>query len=358
MCIRDRLDLTSTDKVFLPPRLTTAQRDSITVIPAGAMIYNLDENCMQYWDTARWKGDCTPAPLPGTIATLDCAGAVNNGTLASGTAAAGVSSIISYTGGNGNAHGGQIVASTGVTGLSATLAAGSFATGNGTVTYTITGTPSAAGTASFAITIGGQNCVLTRTVGNGGATVVLPGNPQAWMRHNLGADTSLDPDVPVNGIHGNYYQWGRAAIVASANSITGPIVGWGNVLAPDNSWRDAVKTGADPCPSGFRVPSSEQWNSMVNNNTTSNIGTFTSSPTNFESAKVFGSGANKLTLPASGRRSHTDGALLSRGSNGYYWSTTYGTISWAVALSFISTNVEVSLNTFRSHGASIRCIEE
>ena len=88
------LDLTSTDKVFLPPRLTTAQRDSITVIPAGAMIYNLDENCMQYWDTARWKGDCTPAPLPGTIATLDCAGAVNNGTLASGTAAAGVSSII------------------------------------------------------------------------------------------------------------------------------------------------------------------------------------------------------------------------------------------------------------------------
>ena len=98
------------------------------------------------------------------IATLACGTATNNGTLTGGTTASGVSSVISYTGGDGSAHSGQTVTSTGVTGLTATLAAGNFATGAGSLTYSIVGTPSAGGTASFAINIGGQSCTLARTV--------------------------------------------------------------------------------------------------------------------------------------------------------------------------------------------------
>jgi large repetitive protein len=105
----------------------------------------------------------TTAP-PGLIASLNCAGATNNGSLTAGVAASGVSSSVPYTGGNGNAHSGQTVASTGVTGLTATLAAGSFANGAGNLIYTITGTPGASGTASFALNIGGQSCTLTRGV--------------------------------------------------------------------------------------------------------------------------------------------------------------------------------------------------
>ena len=100
----------------------------------------------------------------GSITTLNCAGATTTGTLTSGTAASGVSSSVPYTGGNGGSYAAQTVTSTGVTGLTANLAAGSFATGAGSLTYTITGTPSGAGTASFAINIGGQSCTLTRTV--------------------------------------------------------------------------------------------------------------------------------------------------------------------------------------------------
>lgn len=100
----------------------------------------------------------------GPIATLDCAGAIHTGTLIQASAASGVNSVISYTGGDGSAHTGQIVASTGVTGLTATLVAGSFAVGAGTLTYTITGTPINSGTASFAINIGGITCTLTRVV--------------------------------------------------------------------------------------------------------------------------------------------------------------------------------------------------
>jgi hypothetical protein len=82
-----------------------------------------------------------------------------------GIAASGVSSSIPYTGGNERKHSGQTVTSTGVTGLTATLAAGNFANGAGSLTYTITGTPNTIGTASFALNIGGKTCTLTRTVG-------------------------------------------------------------------------------------------------------------------------------------------------------------------------------------------------
>jgi uncharacterized protein (TIGR02145 family) len=102
--------------------------------------------------------------IDGLVSTLNCDSATNTGTLTAGTAASGVSSSVPYTGGNGGTHNGQTVTSTGVTGLTATLAAGTFATGAGSLTYTITGTPSAGGTASFALNIGGKTCTLTRTV--------------------------------------------------------------------------------------------------------------------------------------------------------------------------------------------------
>lgn len=53
------LELSATDKGFLPPRLTTMQRDGITNPPAGLWIYNTDENCMQYWNETAWKENCS-----------------------------------------------------------------------------------------------------------------------------------------------------------------------------------------------------------------------------------------------------------------------------------------------------------
>ena len=166
------LEVYSTTKGVLVPRLTTAQRDAMVSplnpankVQEGTIIYNLDQHCLQYnvaptGTTPNWVGyGCA-----GSITTLNCAGATTTGTLTSGTAASGVSSSVPYTGGNGGSYAAQTVTSTGVTGLTATLAAGNFASGAGSLTYDIAGTPSGAGTASFAINIGGQSCTLTRTV--------------------------------------------------------------------------------------------------------------------------------------------------------------------------------------------------
>jgi len=154
------LDISSTNKGFLPTRLTEVQRDALNPKVPGLMIYNKDINCMQYWNNLDWVDDC----LPGSIETLNCAGAAHYGALYPNIPASGAYSLISYTGGNGEYQSGSFVTSTGITGLTAKLAAGNFNNGNGTLTFTITGTPSGIGTAYFAIEVAGIKCTFSRTI--------------------------------------------------------------------------------------------------------------------------------------------------------------------------------------------------
>lgn len=106
----------------------------------------------------------TGGQCPGFIDSLNCRSATVMGTLTQGVSVNGVSVIIPYFRGNGGYHNGQSVSSTGVSGLIASLPAGIFANGSGNITYTISGTPSSAGTANFSILIGGRSCNLSLTV--------------------------------------------------------------------------------------------------------------------------------------------------------------------------------------------------
>jgi hypothetical protein len=105
-----------------------------------------------------------PTTTTATIGALTCSSATFSATATASTAYTGTATV-PYTGGNGTAYAaGSAIASTGVTGLTATLAAGTLASGAGSVVFAITGTPSASGTASFAISVGGQSCTLALTV--------------------------------------------------------------------------------------------------------------------------------------------------------------------------------------------------
>jgi Protein of unknown function (DUF3500) len=106
----------------------------------------------------------TVTPSSATITGLTCSSATFSATPTANTAFTGTATV-PYIGGNGLAYSaGSAIASTGITGLTATLAAGTLASGAGNVSFAITGTPSAAGTASFAISLGGQSCTLALTV--------------------------------------------------------------------------------------------------------------------------------------------------------------------------------------------------
>ena len=121
-----------------------------------------------------------------TLTTLNCAGATTVGTLTSGQAASNVSVSVPYTGGNAGTYSAQSVPSTGVTGLTATLSAGTLANGNGSLSFTITGTPASNGTASFTILIGGQSCTFTVNVGLQGFTIGSGIVSTNWPTENFG----------------------------------------------------------------------------------------------------------------------------------------------------------------------------
>lgn len=54
-----KLQVDSTTQGFLPPRMTTTQRDAIASPPAGLEIYNTSTNEMQAYNGANWVANST-----------------------------------------------------------------------------------------------------------------------------------------------------------------------------------------------------------------------------------------------------------------------------------------------------------
>ncbi|MCB0855831.1 MAG: hypothetical protein KDD63_26600, partial [Bacteroidetes bacterium] len=52
------LDVQSTDKGLLLPRMTTSQRDAISNPAVGLTIYNVDQSCFNYYSGHEWVSDC------------------------------------------------------------------------------------------------------------------------------------------------------------------------------------------------------------------------------------------------------------------------------------------------------------
>jgi hypothetical protein len=49
------LDVTSTTQGFLPPRMTTTQRNAIASVPAGLMVYNTTTNKLNFYNGSAWE---------------------------------------------------------------------------------------------------------------------------------------------------------------------------------------------------------------------------------------------------------------------------------------------------------------
>jgi uncharacterized protein (TIGR02145 family) len=307
----------------------------------------------------------------GTITALSCGTATNNGTITSGTVSSGVSSLIPYTGGNGGTHAGQVVTSTGVTGLTATLTASTFAIGAGSLTYTITGIPASSGTASFAITVGGQSCSFTLsavaafgtfpvgTVNCAGATAVINvtnyTTGKIWMDRNLGASQVATSSTDVAS-YGDLYQWGRradghqcrtSATTATLSSIDQPA--HGNFIISSNEWRSPENTNLwqgvngvnNPCPSGYRLPTDAE---------------LISERQSWSSQNAAGAFASRLKLPFSGKRSNIDGSITS--FVGQYWSSTVmPNVVNSYTLRFITGVAIVYPHGYRAEGSSVRCLK-
>ncbi len=415
------LELENTTKGFLPPRMTTAQVNAIASPATGLMVYNTSLLCLQVNDgtpaSPNWNCASGLAGVtPGSVASLDCAGATNSGTLTSGQVASGVSSVISYTGGNGNAHSGQSVVSTGVTGLTAAVAAGNFATGAGSLTYTITGTPAAGGTASFAISIGGQTCTLTITVATGPTTITgYTGAPTACATATIsaaacssvsGATANDDAGTTL----GTEYDWTGATTSGMADTSTtrvivdisgqcwmrynmdsipsnySPVPTWVNYTDVGSSgyytggphtnegrlyqWSAAMngstaERAQGVCPTGWHVPSDCEIMYLE-----SNLGMSTADQGN-TGWRYSGTVGSKLsTLTSSGNNNsgftglfsgylHDSGIFYDRGTFGFWWSSSEASTTDAYNRYVLGsqTGVYRTSNT-KALALSVRCLKD
>ena len=314
--------------------------------------------------------------IPATIGAINCGSTSTTGTLTSGTAASGVSASVPYTGGNGGSYAAQTISSTGVTGLTATLTSGILTNGAGSLSFAISGTPSASGTASFALTIGGQSCSFTVSVGvnlvlaypagsvfcaSGPTAIVDVTNPttgKIWMDRNLGATQVATSSTDVNS-YGDLYQWGRRAdghqcrtspTTATLSSIDQPANG-NFIIAPNapydwrspqnvNLWQ-GVNGVNNPCPSGYRIPTETE----LNNERLS-----------WGSNNGSGAFAAPLKLPMAGARNYSNGSFGGVGTSGDCWSSTVsGTTSRT--LYFNSSNAYM-VDYYRASGFTVRCLKD
>jgi uncharacterized protein (TIGR02145 family) len=353
------LDVQSTSKGFLPPRMTSAERSAIQNPATGLIIFNTTLNCVE-------MNMGTPAQP-----TWNCLAVLNTVSAASATPSVDVNTALTAI-----TH-----TTTGATGIGTPTGLPAGVTADWAAnTITISGTPTADGTFNYSIPltggIGSVSATGTITVNapavNCGA-FVAEGEWKAFKCHNLGADESADPFTPSWKLIGNYYQWGRNTNITSgsprygAAGPTGPGSGEANAGfivvnttdAANDAWVDGSKTTNDPCPAGFRVPTKAQWLAVINTslNTVSYGTGWASSSTNYAAGLRIGSGTSGLFLPAAGSRDYSDGSLNGRGNDGYYWSSTErgGIDAWY--LSFFNGNAGTS-NFYRTGGLSVRCIAE
>lgn len=169
------LDITSTNKGILAPRMSLSSRTDVTTVPnpaVGLLVYNLGTQPTftykgyVFWNGTEWRSFDNSSLDVGTVGALACNSvSLTPNTYASGVPYTGTMSI-PYTGGNGGVYQSQTIGP--VNGLTATLNGGNFANGSGILNYTISGTPtvSSPSTTTFTITIGGQTCSTTIGAGS------------------------------------------------------------------------------------------------------------------------------------------------------------------------------------------------
>ena len=339
-------------------------------LPNGGTHGQIITNCngVPTWTTG---GVC-----PGTITALNCSSATNNGTLTATTAASGVTSVISYTGGNGGTHNGQVVTSTGVTGLTATLQAGAFGNGNGSLTYTITGTPATSGTASFALNIGAKTCTVTRSVaiapqnptsgygpnitdveGNSYKTVYI--GTQQWMAENLKVSKYSDGTTIPNITDNTQWQNNTSGAWAYYNNDVANNAKYGKLY----NWYAVSKTtngNKNICPTGWHVPTDTEWTVLTDylggltvvGGKLKEVGT-----TSWNSPNKDATNTSLFTALPGGNR-NSDGNYYFIGSIGYWWSSSESSTAnaWTLLLSDYGGGYASRNGIDKKNGFSVRCL--
>ena len=380
------LELASTSKGFLPPRMTTIQRNGINTPAAGLVIYNTTTTCLQFFNGALWFDTCTQ--------TTDGPLTVDSTITYQGT------SVVDVTG-MGIGYNGEavpvastitVILNNGFTTTKSYSLSATDAAGSGLI-YAAMGTIAAGVSIPVILT---PNAVVMPALESGFLTMPLLGTntiinlvpridiksipasatqvtdvvygTQTWMDRNLGARRAATAVDDVFS-YGNLYQWGRPAdghditvwngttktagrgfaettttLAADATpehdnfiiTIAEPY-DWLASQADLDRWATASQ---GPCPANYHVPTNVEW---------STADTFSTGWANRTEAYN-----SALKLPSSGLRVRTNGTLGSQGAIGLYWSSSVNG-SDVPTLNFTNSSAS-AFNYHRVFGFAVRCL--
>jgi uncharacterized protein (TIGR02145 family) len=402
------LELASTSKGFLPPRMSTTERNAISTPPTGLVIYNTTAACLQWFNGVLWFDTFTQTTegLPNNNLTLGAItyqgksvidnefGIGYNGeaVLAGST----ITVVLNNTAGTAqgyalsatDAGSGLIYAATGTILANATNVLVELTHNamempvleSGLLTMALTG---ASNTINLAPRIDIKSIPASATQ----VTDVVYGT-QTWMDRNLGARRVATVDAPneftgINDVfsYGNYYQWGRQAdgheiTVWNGTSKTAgrgladvtttlaadAYPSYANFIVTDAGTNDWLATQADPdrwatasqgpCPANYHVPTENEWVAAddYDDGSATNGGSTVGWDNNTEAYN------STLKLPSSGLRIRTNGEFFNHGLNGFYWSSSL--IVSDARYFYFRSNI-TAMSTFgRSSGCTVRCLKD
>jgi uncharacterized protein (TIGR02145 family) len=392
------LELASTSKGFLPPRMSTTERNGISTPPTGLVIYNTTAACLQWFNGVLWFDTFTQTTegLPNNNLTLgaityqgksvvDAIGIGYNGeaVLAGST----ITVVLNNTAGTEQGYGlsatdagsGLIYAATGTILANATNVLVELTHNamvmpvleSGLLTMALTG---ASNTINLAPRIDIKSIPASATQ----VTDVVYGT-QTWMDRNLGARRVATVDAPneftgINDVfsYGNHYQWGRPAdgheitvYNGTANNAGRGLAdatdlealsadaypSYANFIVTDAGTKDWLATQADPdrwaiasqgpCPVNYHVPTQAEWTIA------DTFGSWNNNTDTFNST---------LKLPSAGYRYRDNATLIRPAAFGYYWSSTVSNTN-ADLLYFLSSQAGPT-NFTRANGFTVRCLKE
>ncbi|MBN1340871.1 MAG: hypothetical protein JXA03_16200 [Bacteroidales bacterium] len=336
------LEVNSELKGFLPPRMTTIQRNSIPSPAPGLMVFNIETACLNFFSGSNWIelcGSCTPQPTPANAGPDQPTVSGTSTMLAGNTPQIGTGawSVSQGEGGNFSDSKNPKTTFSGKTGSTYVLK------------WSIT---NECGTSSDEVIVSFWSCGFPLTDlrdGQSYKTALIKG--QCWMGENMNygnmisgtadqADNTTvekycyDDNATNCDEYGALYQWGEALQYASGSRIRGV------------------------CPDGWHVPGDQEWNALA-----ISLG--------IDQANAAKTGLRGVDQGTQLKLSGTSGfdALLagSRLNNGLYyainnygnfWSTTSeGGKAWRHAVSGNTTGIFRTLNDVKE-GLSVRCLKD
>ena len=178
-------------------------------------------------------------------------------------------------------------------------------------------------------------------------------NGVRWATRNVDMPGTFAENPESSGM---FYQWGRNIAWSSTNPMINSDGGmeWDSNFYTGDAWTRAN----NPCPQGWRVPTREEIQTLIDTDNVVSEWT-TINGVNVRRFTDINTG-NRLFLPAVGWCLSGSGTLFHAGSNGIYWGSTIGSTANAWYLGFDSGSVGAGSNNFgnRASGFSVRCVAE